>query len=57
MPYEQSLNFLSKLRQEGIASKLITIPGAGHGPSFPGAINPPNFIEEMVTWFNEHLRQ
>ena len=57
VPYEQSLNFLSKLRQEGIASKLITIPGAGHGPSFPGAINPPNFIEEMVTWFNEHLRQ
>ena len=57
VPYEQSLNFLSKLRQEGIASKLITIPGAGHGPSFPGAMNPPNFIEEMVTWFNEHLRQ
>ena len=57
VPYEQSLNFLSKLRQEGIPSKLITIPGAGHGPSFPGAINPPNFIEEMVTWFNEHLRQ
>ena len=57
VPYEQSLNFLSKLRQEGIASKLITIPGAGHGPSFPGAINPPNYIEEMVTWFDEHLRQ
>ena len=55
VPYEQSVNFLSKLHQENIDSKLITITGAGHGPTFPGSKNPPDFIEEMITWFDSHL--
>lgn len=38
-----------------IPAKLITIPGAGHGPTFPGAKNPPDFIGAMVAWFDKYL--
>ena len=55
VPYEQSVSFLSKLGEYAISAKLITIPGAGHGPTFPGAKNPPDFIGEMVAWFDEYL--
>ena len=55
VPYEQSVSFLSKLDEYAIPAKLITIPGAGHGPIFPGAKNPPDFIGEMVAWFDKYL--
>ena len=28
----------------------------GHGPKFPGAVNPPDYLSAMVRWFNKHLR-
>jgi hypothetical protein len=34
----------------------MPIPGAGHGPSFPGAVNPPDYLGATVSWFDEHLR-
>ena len=49
------VSFLSKLGEYAIPAKLITIPGAGHGPTFPGAKNPPDFIGEMVAWFDKYL--
>ena len=55
VPYEQSVSFLSNLSEYDIPAKLITIPGAGHGPTFPGAKNPPDFIGEMVAWFDKYL--
>ena len=55
VPYEQSVSFLSKLGEYEIPAKLITIPGAGHGPTFPGAKNPPDFIGAMVAWFDKYL--
>ena len=55
VPYEQSVSFLSKLDEYAIPAKLITIPGAGHGPTFPGAKNPPDFIGAMVAWFDKYL--
>ena len=33
------------------------VPGAGHGPTFPGAENPPDCIGAMVAWFDRHLPQ
>ena len=29
--------------------------GAGHGPTFAGATNPPDYIGEMVRWFDRHV--
>ena len=55
VPYEQSVSLLSKLDEYAIPAKLITIPGAGHGPTFPGAKNPPDFIGAMVAWFDKYL--
>jgi hypothetical protein len=35
---------------------VIRIVGAGHGPAFPGAVNPPDYEAEIVKWFDGHLR-
>ena len=45
----------AKLKSAGIPVKFLTIAGAAHGTAFPGAINPPDYLGEMVRWFNQHL--
>ena len=35
-----------------VSVDLLRIPGAGHGPTFPGAENPPDYIRAMVGWFD-----
>lgn len=56
VPFEQSVDFEKALREAGVTVKLIRVEGAGHGPSFPGAIHPPDYLGEMVAWFNRYLR-
>jgi len=51
----QSEEMEAKLKAAGVAVKFLRIPGAGHGPTFPGAVNPPDYLGEMVRWFNQHL--
>jgi dipeptidyl aminopeptidase/acylaminoacyl peptidase len=43
------------LEQFGVPVKLVRIEGGGHGPDFPGATSPPDYLGEMVHWFNAHL--
>ena len=43
------------LEKAGVPVDLLRIPGAGHGPTFPGAENPPDYIGAMVAWFDRHL--
>lgn len=45
------------LRKAGVPVKLIRIAGGDHGPTFPGATNPPDYKVEMVKWFDEYLRR
>lgn len=45
-----------KLKDVGVESKLLVIPEGGHGPEFPGAVNPPDYIAELIRWFDEQLR-
>ena len=33
------------------------VKGGDHGPTFPGAINPPDYKGEMVKWFDVYLRK
>ena len=33
------------------------VKGSDHGPTFPGAINPPDYKGEMVKWFDVYLRK
>jgi acetyl esterase/lipase len=56
VPFEQSERMLTALSTAGVRAELLRIPGAGHGPSFPGAVNPPDYLGATVSWFDEHLR-
>jgi acetyl esterase/lipase len=55
IPLEQSHLLREALERSDIAVKLIVVEGAGHGPSFPGAVDPPDLIPEIISWFRQHL--
>ena len=55
VPYENAEVMQAALEKAGVAVELLRIPGAGHGPTFPGAVNPPDYIGAMVAWFDRHL--
>jgi len=43
------------LRAAGVTVKLLRVPGGAHGPNFPGAVNPPDYLGAMVQWMNQYL--
>ena len=53
--FSQSVDMEAKLKAAQVKVKLLRIPGGGHGATFPGAINPPDYLGEMVSWFDQHL--
>jgi len=57
VPPEQAELMHAALKAAGVPVDLLWIEGAGHGPNFPGAVNPPDYLGAMVRWFNKHLRQ
>jgi alpha-L-fucosidase 2 len=54
VPYEQSARFLAKLREAGVPSELITIPGGPHG-MLPWATIAPDFGDRVVAWLKQTL--
>ena len=57
VPFHQSELMEAALKNAGVPVKLIRIEGADHGPTFPGAKNPPDYKAEMVKWFDMYLRK
>lgn len=55
VPFAQSEEFEARLRAEGIEADLITVQDGGHGPSFPGATDPPDYLKKMVDFFKAKL--
>jgi len=55
VPYEQSELMRAALSAAGVAVELLRIPGGGHGPDFPGATHPPDYLADMVGWLDRHL--
>lgn len=55
VPFGQSEEFEARLQAEGIEADLIAIQDGGHGPSFPGATNPPDYLKMMVDFFQAKL--
>ena len=55
VPFQQSLNFQTRLRAHGVRSDLITIPGAPHG-LLKWSDFSPDYPERMVAWLDEHLK-
>jgi len=45
------------LVEVGVPSKLIRLEGAGHGPGFPGAVDPPDLDAERVNWLDLYLKE
>lgn len=61
VPFQHSELMAEALKQAGVAVKLLRIEGGGHaadfrGPGFRGAKNWPDYLGEMVRWFDQHLR-
>ena len=55
VPFNQSEIFEAALRKADVKVKLVRIVGGGHGPRFDGAVNPPDYLGEMVAWLNQYL--
>lgn len=56
VPFEQSVWMEEALTAYEVPVRLIPVEGAGHGPGMPGAINPPDLIEEIGAWFEQYLK-
>jgi acetyl esterase/lipase len=61
VPFKHSELMEQALKQAGVAVKLLRIEGGGHGQDFRGLgfraeKNWPNYLGEMVRWFDQHLR-
>jgi acetyl esterase/lipase len=57
VPFSQSEMMEAALKKAGVPVKLVTVQGGDHGPTFPGATNPPDYKGEMVKWFDVYLRK
>jgi len=55
--YKNAEVMQAALEKAGVPVDLLRVPGAGHGPTFPGAVNPPDYIGAMVAWFDRYLPQ
>ncbi len=53
--YENAEVMQAALEKAGVPVDLLRIPRAGHGPTFPGAVNPPDYIGAMIEWFDRYL--
>jgi acetyl esterase/lipase len=63
VPYRHAVVLNAALQKLGIATRTVTIPKGAHGPTFglaDGAARPsdwPDYMTEMVRWFDQHLKQ
>ena len=55
VPHARSVEFAARLEADGVDAELITVKGGGHGASFPGAENPPDYLGAMVRFFDDKL--
>lgn len=55
VPYARSEEFASRLAADGVKAELLRIEGGGHGPSYPGAVDPPDYLGAMVRFFDAEL--
>lgn len=55
VPISQSELFFSKLKNIGVEAGFIRMPGGGHGAAVSAGPNPPDYLQAMVDWFDNHL--
>jgi acetyl esterase/lipase len=57
VPHAQSTHLNELLKNSGVETRLITIPGGGHGASILAGDNPYAFHDATVEWFDQYLRR
>ncbi len=55
VPFGQSESMHAALQACQVPVELLRIPGGGHGPNFPGASQPPDYLGATVRWMRAHL--
>jgi acetyl esterase/lipase len=55
VPYQQSLNFMAKLKENGVPCELITVKGAPHGLLTWESIDP-TYQPRMISWLRQVLQ-
>ena len=56
VPFKHSEVMQQALQGVGVPVTLMRVAGGGHGPTFSGATNPPDYLGEMVRWFDRYLQ-
>lgn len=57
VPFNQSELMEAALKKAGIRTKLVRVPGGGHGPTFPGATEQMDWPAMTLDWFDANLRK
>ena len=55
VPLEQSVEMEKALGQAGVKTKLLRVPGGGHGGTFGGVENLSYYMGEMLQWLEDNL--
>ena len=55
VPYEQSVNFLARLKAAGVPAELITIEGGGHGMGGWSKLNS-DYAAQLIVWLKTTLK-
>ena len=56
IPFSQSEYFLHKLASSGVIAELIRMPGGGHADLVSVGPGAPDYLGQMVDWFDRHLQ-
>ena len=57
VPFSQSERLRAALIEHGVTVELMPIAGGGHGDPTFSRHGPSGYFEDMVRWFDRHLRQ
>ena len=57
IPFSQSEHFLQLLAHSGVIAELIRMPGGGHADRVSAGPGAPDYLGQMVEWFDRHLQE
>ena len=57
VPHSQSERLHAKLTEHGVTVEFMTIEGGGHGDPTFSRHGPSGYFEDVVRWFDKHLRE
>ena len=52
---EQSVLMRDALESVGVPTRLVPVPGGGHGRALGDTVDPPDYVAATIAWFQQHL--